>query len=250
MFVPPGVTGGRRARIANRFSRRVSLLAALAVLIALALSFGPGVSSAAAYSDGWINTDILNLRDGPGTWATVIDRMWEDEYVGVLAGPTDDGWYKVSYYGTVGWAYGSYLWVDGGAGWGGGGGGGERWVDIDRSSQVVTLFEGNSAVGSYYASLGYDDSSYGFYSTAIGTYYVYSMNRGLAWTEWGQAYIKYWVGFDPSRYNGFHSWSLDANGNVLPNGDGATGGCVALPLWAAEIVYDFVDYGTRIEVHW
>jgi len=180
--------------------------------------------------------------------------MWEGQYIGVLAGPTDDGWYEVEYQGSVGWAFGSYLWVNGGAGWGGGGGisssDGERWVDVNRSNRMVTLYEGNTAVESYWASFGWDESSSGFYSTAIGTYYVYTKNAGLAWTDWGQVYIKYWVGFDASRFNGFHSYSLDADGNTLPNGDAATGGCVALPLWAASIVYDFVTIGSRIEVHW
>ncbi|MGE3797297.1 MAG: SH3 domain-containing protein, partial [Thermomicrobiales bacterium] len=205
----------------------------------------------AAYSDGWISTDVLNLREDAGTWAPVIDQMWDGEYVGVLDGPTSDGWYLVEYQGSVGWAFGAYLSVNGASGWGGESGGGERWADVNRSTGVVTLYAGNTPIESYGgAAFGWDASSSGFYSTAIGTYYVYSKNAGLAWTDWGQVYIKYWVGFDPQRYNGFHSYSLDANGNVLPNGDGATGGCVALPLWSAEIVYDWLTIGSRVEVHW
>jgi hypothetical protein len=229
-----------------------------AVLMVMALLLGGGllvqaatpVHHTAAASDGWIDTDVLNLRDGPGTYASVVDMMRQGEYVAVLDGPTNDGWYRVEYAGTVGWAFGSYLSVGGSAGWNGGGASAERWVDVDRGSGSVTLYEGNTPVGTYYGSFGWDQSSDGFYATANGTFYVYSMNRDIAWTEWGQAYIKFWVGFDPSRYNGFHSYSLDGYGNVLPNGDGATGGCVALPLWAAEIVYDFASIGTRVEVHW
>lgn len=304
----------------------------IGIFVALVLAIGLNTNNARAYADGYVDTDVLNLRDGPGTWASVVTQMWQGEYVGVLDGPNGDGWYQVEYQGSVGWAYGGYLAVNGQSGWASDVGssssgvwstawvatdslnmrswagldapivgslwtgaevsvtgaavngfvpitsGGisawvasdllswdgpvaqtyqaapqpsaERWVDVNRSTQMVTLYEGNVAVASYWAALGWDNSSDGFYSTAIGTHYVYSKYRDISWTDWGQVYIKFWVGFDESRVNGFHSYSLDANGNVLANGDGPTGGCVALALGAAEHVFDFVDYGTRIEVHW
>lgn len=303
--------------------RLVSLVAALLIVFGLFAAFP---AHQAAASSSWIDTDVLNLRDGPGVWAEVIDKMWQDEPVTVLDGPTEDGWYLIDYYGTDGWAFGGYLWVDGGPGWAseeavGGGGdyydsyawvaadrlrvrasasdsaavldiipygddvyvdgyaqGGfvpvwsngiqgwvaeewltfsepaaasaEHWIDVDRGSSTVTLYVGDEAVASYWASMGYDDSSDGFYSTAIGTWEVSGMNRGLAYTKWAKAYIKYWVMFDSSRRNGFHSYSMDSDGNVLPNGDGATGGCVALAPGAAAEVYDFAYEGMRVEVHW
>ena len=239
----------------SRKSRFLSLAASLAILTTIVLSFTVNATPVAAASDGWVQVDRLNLRTGPGTWAEVIDKMWEGDYVAVIDGPTDDGWYQVRYDGSVGWAYGTYLWVNGGLGWsgdsyGGSSSGSDRWIDINRSSQTVTLYEGNTAVGSYWGAMGYDTSSYGFYSTAIGTYYVYAKNANLTWTDWADVYIKYWVAYDSERSNGFHSYSLDANGNVLPNGAGKTGGCVALEPWAASIVYDFATIGTRVEIHW
>ena len=97
--------------------------------------------------------------------------------------------------------------------------------------------------------MGYDTSSDGFYSTASGTFYVYAMHEPLAYTAWADAYITHWVGFDTSRFNGFHSYSKDANGNTLPNGAGKTGGCVALAPAAIQAVYDFAYMGMRVEVH-
>jgi hypothetical protein len=278
-----------------------------------------------AASDGYVDTDVLNLRDDAGTWANVIDKMYQGDYVYVIDGPTDDGWYQVEYDGQVGWAYGSYLSVDGSSGWdeepaGVGGyygtawvgsdrlnlradattasgvldvlGAGqdvsvtgdavngfvpviangisgwlygdylswdgptyaaapspEKWIDVDRSSETVTLYEGDEAIASYWAALGYDHSDDGFFATAIGTYYVYSKWAPVTWTDWGKVYIKWWVGFDPERSNGFHSYSLDQYGNVLPNGDGPTGGCVATDLWQAEQIFNFAEIGTRVEVH-
>ena len=270
--------------------------------------------------------DVLNLRDGAGTWAGVIDLMWQGEPVTVLDGPTGDGWYYVDYYGEQGWAYGGYLSIYGSTAWDGevaqssyGGvqseawvtfdslnvrasgsldadvidhlsqgdeitvtgdssngfspvdisgeqawvwtdalsfdgpvaAGPEHWIDVNRSSHIVTLYVGQErAVASYYASLGWDTSDDGFYSTASGTYQVFSKYEGLSWTDWGGTYIEDWVGFDPSRDNGFHSYSMDSSGNVLPNGDGKTGGCVATAPGDAAENHAFATYGMRVEVHW
>ena len=42
---------------------------------------------------------------------------------------------------------------------------------------------------------------------------------------------------------------MDASGNVLPDGDGLTGGCVALAPAAADQLFAFVAVGTRVVVH-
>ncbi|MGH2561902.1 MAG: SH3 domain-containing protein [Thermomicrobiales bacterium] len=252
--------GGLRARESGRHSggdvtgRGFRIVVCGALLFAL-LSVLIAPQSAEAAGDSWVETDLLNLRAEPGTWAAVINQMPQGSPIEVLDGPTGDGWYQVSYYGNVGWAYGGYLTINGSPGWGEWVGGGgtpapERWIDIDRGDSTVTLYEGDSAIATYYASLGWDETDYGFYATAIGTYYVYGKAKELTWTEWGQAYITDWVAFDSERLNGFHSYSKDGSGNIVPGGDGATGGCVALGPGAAEHLFDFADYGTRVEVHW
>lgn len=257
MFVPQGTSVARADARTTASGRLILLALAGALLLALFSVFSPAAQVAAA-SDGYVDTDVLNLRDSPSTDGQIITQMWQGEYVAVIDGPTGDGWYQVEYDGTVGWAYGGYLSIDGVGGWASDAGvggvssasSGERWIDFNRSSQTVTLYEGSTPVASYWGAIGWDSSSDGFYSTAIGTYYVYSKYAPIAWTDWGQTYIKYWVGFDPGRSNGFHSYSLDANGNVLPNGAGATGGCIATDLGAAAAIYDFSEIGMRVEVHW
>ena len=84
----------------------------------------------------------------------------------------------------------------------------------------------------------------------VGTYWVYEKYWGLSWTDWGGAWVGDWVGFDPVRLNGFHTYSMDTEGQVIPSGDGPTGGCVALAPAAAEQLFSFVSVGTRVEVHW
>jgi Bacterial SH3 domain/L,D-transpeptidase catalytic domain len=223
------------------------VLAVCLLLVAVAvMAIGHSQNVAVASYTTTIDTDVLNLRDAPGTYGEVLTKMWEGEKVEVLDGPTEDGWYYVTYDGVEGWAYGGYLALDGV----GGGGSGERWIDVDRSSQRVNLMEGDVLIASYWAAMGYDNSDDGYYATANGTYYVYDMYAPLNWSESGQVYFTHWVGFDPDRTNGFHSWSRDAEGYLIDGADGPTGGCVALEPSAAEVVYDFAEYGMRVEVHW
>jgi hypothetical protein len=127
--------------------------------------------------------------------------------------------------------------------------GSERWVDVDRTTRKVRLIIGTTVVATFKAALGRDQSD-GFYATASGTYRIYSKYRDLSYTPYANAYIKYWAGFDPSRENGFHGWTMDANGRVIPGGSGPTAGCVATRPEDAAVIYDFVEIGTRVEVHW
>lgn len=225
---------------------------AMLVVVLLLVAFAHDPALAAARTRAVVATDALNLRQAPGLSASVLAVMPDGAKLTVLDGPTGDGWYKVRYAGEDGWAFGGYLTIDGAAGWGVGSSdsGPERWIDVNRSTQTVTLIEGDSEIASYWGAMGWDGSDDGFYATANGTYFIYAKNAALTWTDWGKVYITDWVAFDPDRSNGFHSYSMDADGNVLPNGDGPTGGCIALAPWAADQLYAFADIGMRVEVHW
>jgi hypothetical protein len=126
---------------------------------------------------------------------------------------------------------------------------GERWLDVNRATSEVRLMVGDVAVQTFPARLSADTSN-GFFATATGTYHVWDKDLGLVWTPYAKAYIGYWLGFDPSRDNGFHSWTMDVNGWIEPGGDGATLGCVATAPEHAALIWSFADYGTRVEIHW
>lgn len=245
--------GGSGARcLAGRMA-----LVAMFALSALALSLLPALGGEARAGQGaTVVADVLNLRADATTASGILDQMVYGDRVDILYGPFNDGWYQVRYYGTDGYAYGAYLDLDGqGLGWSDGdtasvvAPGPEHWIDVNRSAGVVSLMIGNEVQASYGASFGFDPSASGFYSTAIGTWYVTGMNASLTYTSWANAYIMYWVGFDDSRANGFHSWTMDASGNVIPGGDGPTGGCIATAPWAAAEIYNFAWPGMRVEVH-
>jgi hypothetical protein len=239
----------------------VGWLAAIAIAIAVGCVIPAG---ARAEGGAAVAAAPLNLRAEPGTWSPVIGQLAQGERLALLAGPTSDDWYQVQAGDRTGWAYGGLLnlSLDGQAPEGAGTGeesfgkeapaavgGMERWVDVDRTTQTVTLYEGDVAVASYWAAMGSDHSDDGFFATAVGTYYVYEKIAGLNWTDWGGAWVGNWVGFDPARLNGFHTYSMDAGGQVIPGGDGPTGGCVALAPPAADHLFAFVSVGTRVEVH-
>lgn len=231
--------------------RRALLLAAVLLPILTVIGLN-GREPAVAGEIATVATDGLNLRAKPSTDADVLVTMDLGDLVEIVRGPSENGWYKVWYEQYVGWAHGKYLAFGdvsvGGSG--GSGGSGENWIDIDRTTQTVSLMSGDSVVASYWAALGWDTSDDGYYATANGTYYVYEMRAELDWSEPGQVYITHWVGFDPDRANGFHSYSRDENGDLLPGGDGPTGGCVAIAPDGAVELYDFASIGMRVEVHW
>jgi hypothetical protein len=229
----------------------VGWLAAISIVVVVVMGTPAGVG---AEWSAAVAAPQLNLRADPGTWAPVVGQLWQGENLTLLAGPTPDDWYQVQAGDETGWAYGGLLTLDGVGGAFDPGSsavadGGERWVDVDRTTQVVALYEGDVMVASYWAAMGSDPSDDGFFATAVGTYTVYEKYGGLSWTNWGGAWVADWVGFDPVRLNGFHTYSMDPDGQVIPSGDGPTGGCVALEPSAADQLFAFVSLGTRVEVH-
>ncbi|MCD6034072.1 MAG: L,D-transpeptidase catalytic domain [Thermomicrobiales bacterium] len=188
---------------------------------------GGGRQSRACGVVGWLAAIVVAIAITVGAPAGTR-AVWQGERLALLAGPTPDDWYHVQAGDQTGWAFGALLAFDGASdalGQGGLGvtGSAERWVDVDRTRQMVTLYEGDSAVATYWAAMGSDPSDDGFFATAVGTYWVYE--------------------------KGFHTYLMDAAGQVIPGGDGPTGGCVALAPTAADELFAFVSVGTRVEVH-
>lgn len=235
---------------------RLGVVAVLSLVLAT-LAVAP-LQHASAGQAATVDTDALSLRAEPNADGNVLATMVYGDRVDVLYGPTESGWYEVRFNGTDGYAYGGYLALDGASSVGGSNEalsgtastGAERWIDVDRGSGAVTLYVGDVPQETLWGVMGWEQTNDGFYATANGTYYVYAKNQELSYTPYANAYITDWVGFDPDRANGFHSYTKDADGNIIAGGDGPTGGCVALESWAADEVYAFAQYGMRVEVHW
>lgn len=190
----------------------------------------------------WVNTDAVAVRTEPNQYGNMVDtRSWGDQIT--VIGAAVNGYVPIEHWIGTGWVAAQYLRSDAPPG-------PTRWIDVDRSSGLVTLYEGDVQVLQVWAAMSWDQSDNGFYATANGTYYVTAKEDDLTWTEYGNAWIRYYVEFDPSRANGFHSYSLEANGEYAVRANAPTAGCVALDLWAAEFLYNFATIGTRVEVHW
>lgn len=233
----------------NRLAR-ISLALMLAVMM-LGTMAGLSSEKAVAGQVATINTDGAGLMASFEN-QSIVEWMYAGDLVDVLWGP-ENGKYEVRYYGVDGWVWAEYLNL------GGQGGGGsassaavvqEHWIDVDRSQGSVTLFVGNQAQATFWGSMGWEDTSYGYYATAVGTYYVTWMNPDLQYTPFAENYITHWVGFDGERANGFHSYTKDENGSITPNGAGKTAGCVALAPGDINALYEFAYPGMRVEVHW
>lgn len=231
-------------------------MAAIIVFSAVFAIFGThGTPAAATGQWGTINTQGAALMVHPTDHSTIL-AMEAGTPVDILFGPYE-GMYEVRYYGTDGWVWAEYLNVDGvgavtgsvGGSSGATQGAAEHWIDVNRSNGTVSLMIGNSPQATFNASMGYDTSADGFYSTAVGTYYIYEFDGSLHYTDLADVYIDHWIGFDTYRFNGFHSYSKDANGTILPNGGGRTGGCVALAPGDIDAVWEFASMGMRVEVH-
>lgn len=127
---------------------------------------------------------------------------------------------------------------------------GEKWIEVNRTTRTVTLHNGEIVVAQYDALIGKDPSAGGYYSTAVGTFYVHVKEKSLVETPFAEGvYLTDFVGFDPDRSNGFHSPVRDADGNVVVTGGTTTLGCVRLAEADAIFLFEFAEIGMRVEVH-
>lgn len=254
--------------VTNRRKFLAGITAASLGLAAGSTAFSANKASASG-SIGYVTVQGAELFVHPSDLSAIL-YMDEGAPVDVLYGP-HEGLYEIRYYGTDGWIWADYLSLDGyaapAANYGGGeeapvtddaavtyqeapSESGEHWIDVDRSSGLVQLMIGSSSIAAFWGSLGWEATDDGFYATAIGSYNIYGFDYGLHYTDFAENYISHWVAFDPVRYNGFHSYTKDANGNIIPNGAGRTAGCVALAPGDIDQLFDFAQMGMRVEVHW
>jgi hypothetical protein len=127
----------------------------------------------------------------------------------------------------------------------------ERWISVNRVDSTTRLMEGRKILHEIPSAYGYGTpgATDDFFSTAPGVYKVYSMAEPLHHdVQYTGQYFKGWVGFDPQRFNGFHSYIMDANENIVDYRTGPISqGCVRVLDW--KTVYDFARIGMRVVVH-
>ena len=185
----------------------------------------------------------VGVFSGPADWNPWLGSVRRGFVVTVLGAPTA-GYILVRSGGLVGWTYLTALETsiepetDPN---------GEQWIDANRSTLQVKLMIGTAAVDTFNCRMSTETGD-GFKSTAVGSWRIYQKVEGLQYTPYAKAYFRYWAGFDPGRFNGFHSWTMDSAGNVISTGN--TWGCIATAPEDAAKIYAFSWVGMRTEIHW
>lgn len=126
--------------------------------------------------------------------------------------------------------------------------GGNKYILVDISEQHMYVYEGDMLVYSFVASTGMNNA------TSVGTFSV--LNKipnayGATWNIWMPDWLGiYWAG---GLQNGIHALPILPNGTTLWAGYlGApiSYGCIVLGSYEAELLYDWADVGTPVEIQW
>lgn len=125
---------------------------------------------------------------------------------------------------------------------------GDKYILVDISEQHMYVYEGNALVFSFVSSTGMNNA------TATGTFSV--LNKipnayGSTWDIWMPNWLGiYWAG---GLQNGIHALPILPNGAQLWAGYLGTPisyGCVVLGAYEAQLLYDWAEVGTPVEIRW
>lgn len=118
------------------------------------------------------------------------------------------------------------------------------YIDISISNQTLSYYE-------YDELVLYSDVVTGINNgTPTGTFYVLNKARNVNLKgEDYVSFVSYWIAFYGSAY-GMHdaSWRSNFGGNIyLYNG---SHGCVNMPYYKVQALYNMVDIGTPVYIHY
>ena len=126
--------------------------------------------------------------------------------------------------------------------------GGKKYILVDISEQHMYVYEGDALVYSFVASTGMGNS------TRVGTFSVLDKipsAYGATWNIW----MPNWLGiyYSGGLENGIHALPILSNGATL--WEGYLGvpisyGCVVLGTYESQLLYDWAEIGTPVEIQW
>jgi hypothetical protein len=124
-----------------------------------------------------------------------------------------------------------------------------RWIDVDVRRFEVRLMDGTQVLRTIGpVAVGEKIDTGDYESTQTGLFHVYVKREGLQYDPPYNTYISEWVGFDPEKDNGFHSFLKDAGGRVVDASTGrVSNGCIR--TGEARAIYDFAEPGMPVLVH-
>ena len=124
-----------------------------------------------------------------------------------------------------------------------------RWIDVDVTRYVVRLMDGKQTVKEVApVAVGREVDTGTYESTQTGLFHVYVKTAPMTYDAPYKTYIQWWVGFDPQKDNGFHSFLLNEQCKVVDGGTGrVSNGCIR--TGEAEAVFQYAEVGMPVFVH-
>lgn len=126
--------------------------------------------------------------------------------------------------------------------------GGSKYILVDISEQHMYVYESDALVYSFVASTGMNNA------TRAGNFAVQSKipnAYGSTWNIWMPSWLGiYWSG---GLENGIHALPLLPSGATLWAGflgRPISYGCVVLGSYEAQVLYDWAEIGTPVEIQW
>jgi lipoprotein-anchoring transpeptidase ErfK/SrfK len=126
--------------------------------------------------------------------------------------------------------------------------GGGKYILVDISEQHMYVYEGDALVYSFVASTGINGG------TRVGTFAVQSKITnayGSTWDIWMPNWLGiYWSG---GLENGIHALPILPSGATLWEGylgSPVSYGCVVLGTYDSQLLYDWAEIGTPVEIQW
>jgi lipoprotein-anchoring transpeptidase ErfK/SrfK len=126
--------------------------------------------------------------------------------------------------------------------------GGSKYILVDISEQHMYVYEGDVLIHSFVASTGIENS------TRIGTFAVQTKLPNAYASTW-DLWMPNWLGiyYSHGLENGIHALPILSNGVTLWDGYLGTPvsfGCVVLGTYEAQVLYDWAEIGTPVEIQW
>jgi lipoprotein-anchoring transpeptidase ErfK/SrfK len=126
--------------------------------------------------------------------------------------------------------------------------GGSKYILVSISEQHMYVYEGDALIYSFVASTGIHNA------TRVGNFAVQSKipnAYGSTWNIWMPDWLGiYWAG---GLENGIHALPILPNGATLWAGflgRPISYGCVVLGTYDAQVLYDWAEIGTPVEIQW
>lgn len=125
---------------------------------------------------------------------------------------------------------------------------GSKYILVDISEQHMYVYESDALVYDFVASTGIGNS------TRIGTFAVQTKLPNAYASTWS-LWMPNWLGiyYSHGLENGIHALPILPNGATLWAGflgSPVSYGCVVLGTFESQLLYDWADLGTPVEIRW